>query len=115
MSIRIFDIPDTDYGLIGNVRPIGAVPVNTAIPLVNAIGPVGPNISHELTDTDIILQPGVYSVEYSASTVEGKGENVIPGVQLRSNGEFLPLTSSFTIANDTWKRSQTLAGGGIIT
>ncbi|PEA00891.1 hypothetical protein, partial [Bacillus cereus] len=113
VSIRIFDIPDTDYGLIGNVRPIGAVPVNTAIPLVNAIGPVGPNISHELTDTDILLQPGVYSVEYSADPVYGN-PSTTAGVQLRLNGTLIPLTDSFLLKNAPATSTQILAGGGIV-
>ncbi|PEA02739.1 hypothetical protein, partial [Bacillus cereus] len=115
VSIRVFDIPDTDYALLGNVRPIGAIPVDTAIPLVNTVGPVGPNISHKLADTtDIILQPGLYSVEYSADPVQGETSGIHAGVQLRLNGTLIPLTNSFIIGSEYANRSKVLTGGGIV-
>ncbi|WP_141543526.1 collagen-like protein [Bacillus toyonensis] len=105
----------SNYALIGNTTGIGAIAVNTAIPLnVNAVGPVGTNISHTASNRDIILQPGVYYVAYSASPVDGMNFGIVNGLQLRLNGNLLPLTDSYVSGNDGPFFVQTLTASGIV-
>ncbi|MDZ3957026.1 hypothetical protein U0X36_30075 [Bacillus thuringiensis] len=65
---------------------------------------------------DIILQPGIYHIEYSASTVDG--ETVIPclysEVQLRLNNLLLLLTDSYVVGVISPDVSQVYSGGGIV-
>ncbi|HFJ9466740.1 TPA: hypothetical protein ACGW7V_006151 [Bacillus cereus] len=106
----------SNYALIGNTASIGIITSSTPIPLnVNAVGPVGTNISHVAGSPDIILQPGVYSIEYSASPVDGVGStSTIQGVQLSLNTTLLPLTDSYVISADLSTSSKVLNSGGII-
>ncbi|EPC8412009.1 exosporium leader peptide-containing protein [Bacillus thuringiensis] len=106
----------SNYALIGNTASIGTITNGTPIPLnVNAVGPVGTNISHVAGSPDVILQPGVYSVEYSASPVDGvAGTSTIQGVQLSLNTSLLSLTDSYVISADSPTSSQALNCGGII-
>ncbi|EEM56525.1 MULTISPECIES: exosporium leader peptide-containing protein [Bacillus cereus group] len=51
----------SNYALIENTASIGTITSDKPIPLnINAVSPVGTNISHVAGSPDIILQLGVY-------------------------------------------------------
>ncbi|MEK4503561.1 hypothetical protein [Bacillus sp. FSL R12-0069] len=103
-----------NYAVIGysgslNMLQNSAIPFNT-----NAIGPIGTNITHTLGSADIILQPGVYNVEYSCSLLDISAGTANGGVFLRLNETHVPLSDSFVYGLDAPQSSQALMGGSIL-
>ncbi|NFA59774.1 collagen-like protein [Clostridium botulinum] len=91
------------------------VQANNPIPFTSAsYGPTGSYISYTNGSADVILQPGVYFVSYSASPVDGLGGSGYSGVQLKLNSSFIQYSDSWVITSPGPTATQTFNNSAII-
>ncbi|NFN88653.1 collagen-like protein [Clostridium sporogenes] len=112
--------PQGITGSLNNFLVVGRntyvnVQANNPIPFTSAsYGPTGSYISYTNGSADVILQPGVYFVSYSASPVDGLGSSGYSGVQLKLNSSFIQYSDSWVITNPPPTATQTFNNSAII-